>query len=61
MKKASKKLELCNETLRSLVNIDLARAVGGAASRDNVGCAIAYDTGIGNCVAKDVVSKGACG
>jgi hypothetical protein len=60
MKKASKKLMLRNETVRDLVNIDLARAVGGAASRDNNQCGVAYDSGIAVCIAKAVISNGTC-
>lgn len=48
MKKPPRKLVLRSQTLRMLVNIDLARAVGGLNS-DNAQCPAIADTGDAAC------------
>jgi hypothetical protein len=48
MKKTSRKLVLCRETVRTLAKLDLTLAIGGANSG---GCAIAFDTGDQACEA----------
>jgi hypothetical protein len=48
MKKTSRKLVLCRETVRTLAKLDLMLAIGGANSER---CAIAFDTGAQACEA----------
>jgi len=54
MKKASRKLVLRSETLRTLANMELARAVGGVE-------AVAVDSGRIQCPALQAVATAACG
>lgn len=59
MKKASRKLVLRSETLRTLANMKLARAVGGAESP--AVAVAAADSGDFHCPAVAVVATSACG
>ena len=60
MKKTPRRLVLRSETLRTLANMDLARAVGGVDS-GAAPCAAIYDTGLKNCPSwAAVVATAAC-
>lgn len=60
MKKTTRKLVLCSQTLRVLANVDLARAVGGLDS-GNVQCAAVADTGDAACPTwQPAVATAAC-
>ena len=54
MKKPPRKLVLHSETLRTLTNMDLVRAVGGLDSGDNQ-CLNAYETGAKQCPGAAVI------
>jgi hypothetical protein len=54
MKKTPRILVLRRETLRTLANMDLARAVGGADSGAQP-CAVAFDTGAVACEGRAVI------
>jgi hypothetical protein len=60
MKKTPRKLVLRSETLRTLNNMDLARAVGGIDS-GNAQCTALFDTGAKACEAPAVIVTAACG
>jgi hypothetical protein len=61
MKKTLRKLVLRSETLRTLANMDLARAVGGVDSGAEQ-CPVAFDSGPRNCESPAVViATAACG
>jgi hypothetical protein len=62
MKKASRKLVLRSETVRTLANVDLARAIGGidSAGFQRVAAAEA-DSGRTQCPAMPAVATAACG
>lgn len=60
MKKTPRKLVLRSETLRTLDNLDLARAVGGSNSA-TFPCANILDTGKKDCEAAAAVVTAACG
>ena len=57
MKKASKKLVLCRETLRALTNLELVHAVGGG----ELGAVALADSGDFQCPRKVAVVTGAGG
>ena len=61
MKQASRNLVLRSETLRTLSNVDLVRAVGGFQSADKpCGLVVVYDTGEHACTER-AVATAACG
>ena len=61
MKKASRNLVLRSETLRTLPNVDLVRAVGGFQSADKpCRLVVVYDTEVHACTER-AVATAACG
>jgi hypothetical protein len=60
MKKTPRRLVLRSETLRTLANMDLSRAIGGVDSGDNP-CAAIRDTGLVACATyAAVIATAAC-
>ena len=60
MKKMPRKLVLCSETLRTLANMDLARAVGGLDS-GAAPCPAVFDSGLKACQTDAaVIATAAC-